>query len=105
MDEKYHDLDNEQVFIKQVVDAKAKVAWQALLLVQKSNTHCVCKSKSLKNEKSKDQKDSKVKKNHHLSNVNNNGRNEGQFVKVLGLSSLKNFYLNKKCQQDQFSNL
>lgn len=68
---------------KQAVDAKAKIDRQVALSAQKSDTHCLYGYKLLKQEKSKDQNDSKVKKN-HTSAANINSKNNDLFNQASG---------------------
>lgn len=78
LDKKNRDLDNGHVIIKQAVDAKSKIAWQAPLLVQKSDAHYSHSQKYLKNEESKDPKNSKAKKNYLSAHNNSRNRNRNR---------------------------
>lgn len=64
-----------QVVVKQAVDVETKVFWQVFLLVWESNAHYFYNHRLLKNEKSKNQKNSKSQKNYHLLAANRNSRN------------------------------
>lgn len=50
--------------VNQAINGKAKAAWQVSLLVQKNDARYPRNYGSLKNKKSKDQKNSEMKKNH-----------------------------------------
>lgn len=65
------------MIIKQVVDARAKVARQTLLFAKKSDAHCFHSYKLLENEKSNNQEDSNKKKIYLLT-ANCCSRNKGQ---------------------------
>lgn len=77
LDKKDCNLDNWQVVVKQTVDTKAKAAWQAPLLVRKSNVCCFCNQRYPKNKKSKDQKDSEANKKYLSTNNNSRNKNRG----------------------------
>lgn len=74
---KNRDLNDWLAVVKKTVDAKAKTAWQTLLLVRETNTHYLGGYGLLKYKESKDQKNSKAKKNHFFTTNNNKG-NGGQ---------------------------
>lgn len=76
LDEKNRDLDNWQAIIKRVVDSKAKAAQQDSSLVQDSNVHYLYAHISLKHKKSKNQKNSEIKKNHSPTTNNNSGNDD-----------------------------
>lgn len=68
-----------------------------------SNAYSSYGHKLLKNEESKDQKDSKAKKK-DLTTADSHSRIGGQSSQALSWSSKKDFYLNKRGQQSQSSN-
>lgn len=88
------------MFIEQAMDTKAKAAQQTPLLAQKSNTHYPLDYKPLKSEESKDQKNFKAKKNHHLFVASSNGEsgNGGQLSQALGCSFKKCSCFNREGQ-------
>lgn len=104
LNEKDRNLDNWQVVVKQAVDTKAKIAQQALLLAQKRNTQYACSYRLPKHKESKDEKNFKANKN-YFSTANSIRWNDGQSGQALCWFSKKNFYLNKRDQQGQSSNI
>lgn len=58
----------------------------------------------MKHQESKDQKNSKAKKN-YLPTVNSNSKNSNQYNQTLSQFSRKDFCVNKKNQQNQFSTI
>lgn len=62
--------------------------------MQESDARCSSDYKPLKNEESKDQKNSKTKKD-YLPAANNNSKNKGQSAQALGQSSKNNFRSNR----------
>lgn len=105
LDEKDRNLDDWQVVVKQAVNAKTKVARQALLLVQESNVCCPHGYSPLKSEKFKDLKDSEAKKNHLTANNNSGSGNEGQSDQASNESSKKDSWSNRWGQQSQSFNI
>lgn len=71
-------LNDLQAVVKRVVYIEVKTAWQALLLMWKSDAHYPYGQRHLKNEEFKNQKNSKVKKNYLSANSNGENRNGGQ---------------------------
>lgn len=74
MNKKNHVLDDWQVVVERVVDAKAKLAQQAPLLARESNTCYPHGYRLWYNKESKDQKDSEGKKPN--PSTNDNSRSE-----------------------------
>lgn len=93
------------MIVKWAVDTEAKVAWQAPFLVWKSDACCLRNYRLLpKEEKNhKNQKDSEAKKP-NVSMENGRCENTGQSSHALDISSKKDSWLNKGCQQGQSSN-
>lgn len=66
--------------------------------------YCSHGYKHLKNEKSKDQNNSKAKKNHLFANSNSRNRNKSQSSQALGRSIKKDSYSDRKSQRGQCFN-
>lgn len=64
--------------IERVIDTVVKTAQQALLLVWESDLCYLFGQRYLKNEESKNQKNSMAKKNYLIANSNSGDRNDGQ---------------------------
>lgn len=62
IDKQNQNLENWQKVIKRAIKTKAKVGQQLFFQVQKIDTHCLCGYQQIKDNKLRDQKDSKAKK-------------------------------------------
>lgn len=78
------------------MNAQAKVVWQALLLAQKSNVHCLYSYRPLKNKESRNEKNFEAKKNNYSLAANNINRNRDQFSQISGQSFKKNSCSNRR---------
>lgn len=67
--------------------------------MQKSDAHYLYGYKQVNSKKSRDQKDSKAKKNHYSPTTNSDDRNRGQSSQALSWLSKKSFSSNKEDQQ------
>lgn len=100
LDEKNHNLYDEQEIIKWTINAEAKTSCQAPFLVHKTDTRCFRGHWSTRTDKHKD-KDSEIKKIYSFLSANQgNSRNESQLRQAFGYAK-KNFRSKCKYQQSQ----
>lgn len=86
------------------MNAKTKAARHVFLLVQESDARCPHGYRLLKNEESRDQADSKAKKNHSATYNKSRNRNRDRLSQALSQSFKKDSHSNKRGQQNQSFN-